>query len=84
LEAYHRESALTPLERGLLPDVLEVCQFEYGISFLDYYWGVERDREKADWAWETFVLGHAEWWQSRPGRRARTDLESIISSLPQP
>jgi Ser/Thr protein kinase RdoA (MazF antagonist) len=82
--AYHRESPLTPLERALLPDVLEVCQFEYGISFLDYYWGVERDREKADWAWETFVLGHAEWWQGPPGRRARTDLQSIISDLPQP
>ena len=61
-----------------------MCQFEYGISFLDYYWGVERDREKADWAWETFVLGHAEWWQTPPGRHARTGIESIISDLPEP
>jgi Ser/Thr protein kinase RdoA (MazF antagonist) len=82
--AYHRENPLTALERSLLPDVLEVCQFEYGISFLDYYWGVERDREKADWAWETYVLGHAEWWQTTPGRRARAGLESICAGLPNP
>ena len=84
VEAYHRENPLTELERSLLPDVLEVCQFEYGISFLDYYWGVERDREKADWAWETYVLGHAEWWQTTPGRRARAGLESICAGLPDP
>ncbi len=84
VEAYHREHPLAAADRELLPDVLEVCQFEYGISFLDYYWGVERDREKADWAWETFVLGHAEWWQTAAGRGARRGLESICSALPQP
>ena len=42
-----------------MPTSWPACQFEYGISFLDYYWGVEHDREKADWAWQTFVLGHA-------------------------
>ena len=52
-------------------DVLACCQFEYGISFLDYYWGIEGDREKADWAWHTFVLGHAQWWQTDAGRRGR-------------
>jgi Ser/Thr protein kinase RdoA (MazF antagonist) len=82
--AYHGESPLTPIERTLLPAVLEVCQFEYGISFLDYYWGIERDREKADWAWETFVLGHAEWWQTPTGHRARAALESICTGLPEP
>ena len=46
-----------------------MCQFEYGISFLDYYWGVERDRPKADWAWDTYVLGHAQWWRSPPAAR---------------
>jgi len=81
--AYHGESPLSDAERALLPDVLEVCQFEYGISFLDYYWGIERDREKAAWAWETFVLGHAEWWQTPPGRRARAALESLCTGLPK-
>jgi Ser/Thr protein kinase RdoA (MazF antagonist) len=80
--AYHSEHPLTEVDRRLLPDVLAVCQFEYGISFLDYYWGVERDREKADWAWRTFVLGHAQWWQTTAGRTARHGIESICSALP--
>ncbi len=66
--SYDAESPLEPAERAAFADVLCVCQFEYGISFLDYYWGVERDREKADWAWTTFVLGHARWWGSPAGR----------------
>jgi Ser/Thr protein kinase RdoA (MazF antagonist) len=68
--AYHAVSPLSAVEREALPDVLAACQFEYGISFLDYYWGVERDREKADWAWDTFVVGHAAWWGSPAGQSA--------------
>ena len=67
---------LEPAERAAFADVLAVCQFEYGISFLDYYWGVERDREKADWAWSTFVLGHARWWSSPAGRAAADAIRS--------
>jgi Ser/Thr protein kinase RdoA (MazF antagonist) len=81
LEAYQAELPLPAPERSLFADVLAACQFEYGISFLDYYWGIERDREKADWAWETFVLGHAEWWQSPAGLSARAGIETIVSSL---
>ncbi len=68
--SYAAETPLEPAEREAFADVLAVCQFEYGISFLDYYRGVERDREKAGWAWDTFVLGHAAWWRSAPGRAA--------------
>jgi Ser/Thr protein kinase RdoA (MazF antagonist) len=68
--SYAAETPLAPAERAAFADVLAACQFEYGISFLDYYWGVERDREKADWAWDTFVLGHAAWWRSAAGQAA--------------
>ncbi len=70
VRSYDACTPLAPAERAAFADVLATCQFEYGISFLDYYWGVERDREKADWAWETFVLGHARWWASAAGRAA--------------
>jgi Ser/Thr protein kinase RdoA (MazF antagonist) len=65
--SYAAETPIEPAERTAFADVLAVCQFEYGISFLDYYWGVERDGDKADWAWDTFVLGHAAWWRSAAG-----------------
>ena len=61
IAAYHRTSRRSPRSNAAaLVDVVALCQFQYGISFLDYYWGVERDRPKADWAWDTFVLGHAQ------------------------
>jgi Ser/Thr protein kinase RdoA (MazF antagonist) len=78
IEAYQEASPLDDAERSAFADVLAACQFEYGISFLDYYWGVERDREKADWAWHTFVLGHAAWWQGAAGRQARAGIEQIL------
>jgi Ser/Thr protein kinase RdoA (MazF antagonist) len=78
--AYAAETPLGPAEREAFADVLAVCQFEYGISFLDYYWGVERDREKADWAWDTFVLGHAAWWGSAAGRAAAARIRTWWSS----
>ena len=73
---------LTDAERAAFTDVLAACQFEYGISFLDYYWGIERDRDKANWAWHTFVIGHARWWQGDSGLRARAELDQACSGLP--
>ncbi len=78
ISAYHRVEPLTGTERAALVDMVAICQFQYGISFLDYYWGVEHDRPKADWAWETFVLGHAQWWQSPAGRAARAALAAVV------
>jgi Ser/Thr protein kinase RdoA (MazF antagonist) len=74
--SYAAEAPLDPAEREAFADVLAVCQFEYGISFLDYYRGVEGDREKADWAWDTFVLGHAAWWRSAAGRAATARIQT--------
>jgi Ser/Thr protein kinase RdoA (MazF antagonist) len=78
--AYDAVEPLSADERAAFPDILAACQFEYGISFLDYYWGVERDREKADWAWHTFVLGHARWWASPAGREAAVAVGQMVSA----
>ncbi len=80
MRAYEAAAPLTAAEREAFADILQACQFEYGISFLDYYWGVERDREKADWAWETFVIGHAHWWESAAGRDAHAAVARIAGA----
>jgi Ser/Thr protein kinase RdoA (MazF antagonist) len=80
MRAYDAETPLEPAERAAFADVLAVCQFEYGISFLDYYRGVEGDREKADWAWDTFVLGHARWWATPAGTRTAWRVAAIAGA----
>jgi Ser/Thr protein kinase RdoA (MazF antagonist) len=80
VRAYDAVAPLLAAERAAFADVLQACQFEYGISFLDYYWGVEGDHEKADWAWDTFVLGHARWWESGPGRDAHAAVARIAGA----
>jgi Ser/Thr protein kinase RdoA (MazF antagonist) len=84
ISAYDRDRVLEPAERAAFADVLAACQFEYGISFLDYYWGVERDREKADWAWHTFVLGHAGWWRTPAGLEAREVIRRAAEATAVP
>ena len=84
ISAYDREGGLEPAERAAFADVLAACQFEYGISFLDYYWGVERDREKANWAWHTFVLGHARWWRTAAGLEAREAIRRAAEAAAAP
>ncbi len=84
IAAYAAQTPLQDAEREAFADVLAACQFEYGISFLDYYWGVERDREKADWAWHTYVLGHAWWWQSPAGRKARSVIRQAAEAAAGP
>jgi Ser/Thr protein kinase RdoA (MazF antagonist) len=84
ISAYDREGGLEAAERAAFADVLAVCQFEYGISFLDYYWGVEHDREKADWAWHTFVLGHARWWRTPAGLEAREAIRRAAEATAAP
>jgi Ser/Thr protein kinase RdoA (MazF antagonist) len=81
IEAYHERLALRDVEREALADVVAACQFEYGLSFLDYYAGVEGDAEKADWAWSTYVLGHARWFLGEAGRRAHAQLAQIAADL---
>ncbi len=81
IEAYHAATSITGDERAAFADVLACCQFEYGISFLDYYRGIEHDQEKADWAWSTFVLGHAQWWGTPAGDEAREGIERILDGL---
>ena len=63
------------------PTCSPACQFEYGISFLDYYWGVERDREKADWAWRHVRARprQAGGARRRGGRRAERDPRMVVS-----
>ena len=82
VRSYDAETPLGPVERTALADVIAVCQLEYGISFLDYYWGVERDREKADWAWHTFVLGHARGRGSPEGREAAAAIRGWWTPRP--
>jgi Ser/Thr protein kinase RdoA (MazF antagonist) len=77
---YEAVAPLAAAERAAFADVLATCQLRYGLSFLDYYWAVEGDREKADWAWHTFVLGHAEWWRTDAGRRARAGMCEVVGA----
>lgn len=54
-------------ERSLLADLLPLVHIDFALSEIDYYQGAFGARAQADQAWETFLLGHAAWFETAPG-----------------
>lgn len=75
LEGY---GPLTPAEANLLPRLLPLAQIDFALSLLTYYLTIERNEARAAWAWDVFVLGHAQWHVSAPGQRLRSGLTRWI------
>lgn len=71
---------LTPAEASLLPRLLTLAQVDFALSLLTYYLSVERSETRAAWAWDVFIVGHAQWHASPEGQRFRAELKKIISA----
>lgn len=48
--------------------LLPLVHVEFALSEIDYFAGIVDDREAARLAWDTYLLGHAEWFLSPAGR----------------
>ncbi len=69
LRGYERVSPLSASERELLPALLPIHQLDLALTNIAYYDGIERDRARADWAFESYLLDHARYYHSDAGRR---------------
>lgn len=73
---------LTPAEAQLLPRLLPLAQVDFALSLLTYYLTIERSEARAAWAWDVFVVGHAQWHASACGQRFLAELTGWISDVP--
>lgn len=64
---YSEVLPLCAADRDLLADLLPLVHIDFALSEIDYYQGAFGARTQADHAWETFLLGHAAWFESAPG-----------------
>lgn len=69
IDGYRQQRALTPADIDLLADLLPLVHVDFALSEVEYYQAITGSRANADVAYDTFLLGHAAWFRTPPGRR---------------
>lgn len=78
LAGYQSVIPLSPVEKQLLPDLLAVHQLDLALSNIHYYAEVEQNIGRAHWAYEVYLLGHADYFHTDAGRRL---LDAVAKAL---
>ncbi len=68
LEGYRTVFPLTAAEGALLADLLPLVHLDFALSEVEYFDGITGSRANADVAYDTFLLGHADWFAQPSGR----------------
>jgi len=68
LDAYEAVRPLSALEAAALPALLPLAHAEFALSELAYFHGVQKSAENSALAYDTYFLGHAEWFNSDTGQ----------------
>ena len=68
LAGYATIVPLSRRERETLIGLLPLVHLEFALSEIDYFAGVASDGASAALAWDGYLLGHAAWFRSPPGR----------------
>jgi Ser/Thr protein kinase RdoA (MazF antagonist) len=68
IEGYRRQRPLSVSAVHLLADLLPLVHVDFALSEVAYYHAITRSQANANVAYETFLLGHAAWFRTPPGR----------------
>jgi Ser/Thr protein kinase RdoA (MazF antagonist) len=68
LAGYESVTTLGPDARAALPALLPIVHLEFALTEIDYFFTVLDSAEKADLAYDSYLLGHTEWFHGREGR----------------
>jgi Ser/Thr protein kinase RdoA (MazF antagonist) len=68
LAGYRTILPLTPTDVETVARLLPLVHVEFALSEVDYFAGIVGDRDQAMVAWQDYLLDHADWFLSAPGR----------------
>jgi len=68
LDGYESVRPLSCEESAALAPMTALCHAEFALSEADYFLGILHSEEKAAMAYDGWLLGHARWFSSQPGR----------------
>ncbi len=69
LDGYESIRPLSSEELAALAPMAALCHAEFALSEADYFLGVLHSEEKARMAYDGWLVGHARWFSSAPGRQ---------------
>jgi len=69
LDGYESICSLSGEESFALAPMAALCHAEFALSEADYFLGVLRSEQKAKMAYNGWLVGHACWFSSAPGRK---------------
>ena len=67
LDGYDAHRRLEAAELAALAELLPVVHFEYAISEVEYFSDVVQSPDHADLAYDTYLIGHARWFERPAG-----------------
>lgn len=68
IDGYAEVLPLSNADHQLLVDLLPIVHIDFALSEIEYFHGITRSTADADVAYHDFLLGHAAWFDSAPGR----------------
>ncbi|MBA2932684.1 phosphotransferase [Sphingomonas sp. CGMCC 1.13654] len=74
---YRTVLPLTPDDIETVARLLPLAHIEFAMSEADYFAGITGDRRDAAVAWDDYLIGHAEWFLSSPGRAFLEDIRAL-------
>jgi Ser/Thr protein kinase RdoA (MazF antagonist) len=83
LDGYESVRPLSPEEAAALAPMTALCHAEFALSEADYFLGVLNSEEKAAMAYDGWLVGHARWFSSAPGRKLLDALRRRAEEQPR-
>lgn len=80
LAGYRTLIPLSPADIETLLQLLPLVHVEFALSEIDYFAGILADRDQATIAWQDYLIDHADWFLSPPGRDFLQQLERGAST----
>ncbi len=68
MDGYCQVRQLTVDDRHLLADLMPLVHLDFALSEVEYFHAVTGSRANADIAYDTFLLGHAAWFDTSAGQ----------------
>ncbi len=68
IAGYHDERPLSLEQRQILADLLPLVHVDFALSEIEYFHAVTGVRADANVAYDTFLIGHARWFDTPPAR----------------
>ncbi len=76
LAGYATVAPLGPANVAAVVRLLPLVHLEFALSEIDYFTAVVEDPASAELAWDGYLIGHAEWFQSASGQNFLRSIEA--------